>query len=151
MIFDTKQYVPLIYRSSRDFEALCRLLDMILTSTKYEIDTLINLYIPAKCPEDFLPLLAEHLGYKYNYNDKVIENRIIIDNFHKMIRNKGSETGIKLACALSLNSLDEYDIQSNLFDDIRNTFLSSKCLKDIPCNNIFILAKLYVVDLLSCP
>ena len=118
MIFDTKQYVPLIYRSSRDFEALCRLLDMILTSTKYEIDTLINLYIPAKCPEDFLPLLAEHLGYKYNYNDKVIENRIIIDNFHKMIRNKGSETGIKLACALSLNSLDEYDIQSNLFDDI---------------------------------
>ena len=95
MIFDTKQYVPLIYRSSRVYQALLKLLDIVLTTVKYETDSLINLYIPETCIEEFLPTLAEHIGYEYNYKDTVITNRIIIDNFTKMIRNRGSETGIK--------------------------------------------------------
>lgn len=107
MIFNSKQYVPLIYRSSRDYEALLRLLDTILTTVKYEIDTLINLYVPSQCIEEFLPLLAEHIGYQYSYKDTVSENRIIIANFNKMIRNRGSVTGIKLASALSLNSIED--------------------------------------------
>lgn len=107
MIFDTKQYVPLIYRSSRDYEALLKLLDILLTTVKYETDTLINLYIPEDCPEQFLATLAEHIGYKYNYNDSIKENRIVIDNFNRMIRNRGSVIGIKLACALSLNSVGD--------------------------------------------
>ena len=106
MIFDTKQYVPLIYRSSRDYQALLKLLDIVLTTVKYETDSLINLYIPKSCMEEFLPILAEHIGYEYNYKDTVSTNRIIIDNFAKMIRNRGSEVGIKLACSLSLNSLN---------------------------------------------
>lgn len=114
MLFDSKNYVPLIYRSSRDFEAILKLLDTLLTTNKYEIDTLINLYVPEDCYEDFLPLLAEHIGYKYNYDDKVSENRIIIANFPKMIRNRGSVTGIKLAAALSLNSIE------NNFDEIQD-------------------------------
>jgi len=118
MIFDTKQYVPLIYRSSRDYEALLKLLDIILTTSKYETDTLINLYIPEQCSEDFLPTLAEHLGYVYNYKDSINENRTIIDYFVKMIRNRGSITGIKLAAALSLNSIANNEEEIALLSEL---------------------------------
>ena len=116
MLFETKQYVPLIYRNSRDYQSLLKLLDIILTTVKYETDSLINLYIPEMCDENFLTLLAEHIGYTYNYSDTVDTNRIIIANFIKMIRNRGSVKGIRFACALSLNSLANIEISQSYTD-----------------------------------
>lgn len=56
-----------------------------------------------------LPLLASYVGYKYDYSESYNSNRLIIKHYPEMIRNRGSETGLALATALSVNSLGEVD------------------------------------------
>lgn len=112
----SENFVPQIYKNSRDYKALLTLLDIILNLSKHEIDNIKDLYDPMKCPVQLLPYLAEMVGYKYNNKDSVRENRIIIANFAKLIHYRGSETGIKLAAALSLNSAGkEEEIQDLSF------------------------------------
>lgn len=104
MMIKSEDFTPYVYKNSRDYKALLTLLDVILNISKYEIDNIQDFYDPMKCPMELLPYLAELVGYEYNYKDSVRENRIIIANFAKMIHYRGSETGIKLAAVLSLNS-----------------------------------------------
>ena len=115
-MINSENFVPQVYKNSRDFKALLTLLDIVLNLSKYEIDNIKDLYDPMKCPVQLLPYLAEMVGYKYNNKDSVRENRIIIANFAKLIHYRGSETGIKLAAALSLNSAGkEEEIQDLSF------------------------------------
>lgn len=113
MLIKTSKYVPKVYQS-RDYKAFLTLLDVILTTSKYEIDNLLDLYDPETCPSGLLPYLAHYVGYVYNYTDTIQENRNIIKNFNAMIRNRGSETGITLAAALSLSGSDNKDFISDL-------------------------------------
>ena len=99
-----EKLVPEVYRQSRDFQTFLQLWSLILNTTKHDIDTWLDLYDPLTCKAELLPLLAEHIGYEYNYSRSIVENRAIIKTFGKLIRNRGSELGIKLAMALSLNS-----------------------------------------------
>lgn len=61
------------------------------------------------CPDNLLPLLASYVGYKYDYTETYNTNRLIIKNYPDMIRNRGSEIGMRLAMALSVNALGEID------------------------------------------
>lgn len=60
-------------------------------------------------PNHLLPLLASYVGYRYDYTESYDTNRLIIKNYMNMIRNRGSELGMSLATALSVNALGEID------------------------------------------
>lgn len=105
----SENFLPQVYSNSRDYKALLTLLDIVLNLSKYEIDNIKDLYDPMKCPVKLLPYLAEMVGYEYNNKDSVRENRVIISNFARLIHYRGSELGIKMAAALSLNSAGKED------------------------------------------
>lgn len=122
MIFNlTKHYVPEVYSDSRDFRVFLRMIEVLSTVTKYNADHYPDLYDPSDCPDNLLENLASLVGYKdYDIGLKLNENRIIIKYFPYLIRNRGSELGIKLASALSLNTYgdpDEIFTLDNLYID----------------------------------
>lgn len=105
MIFDlTKKYVPESYTNSRDYRVLLRQLSIITTIFKYNIDHYPDLYIADECPDHLLPLLASLVGYEYNDTKSVLSNRKIIKSFPYLIRNRGSELGLRLAVTLCINT-----------------------------------------------
>lgn len=106
MLIDSKYNVPYIYRNSRDYQAILKLLDLLLTAVKEETDDLQQILDPERCPEQLLPLLASYVGYEYDPKETVKANRLIISNYQNIIHNRGSETGITIACALSFNSAE---------------------------------------------
>lgn len=106
MIFDTNAYIPEVYRRERDMQVFTKLLDIILTSCKYDIDSLYKVYDAQQCPELFLPYLADTINYRYDSANTVTSNRQIIALFILMEKYKGSEKGIKMATALSLTALN---------------------------------------------
>lgn len=101
---NVNKLVPEIYCESRDFRVFLKLLDIVINSCKYDIDNWTTLYDPLQCPENFLPLLADFIGYRYDNSLSVTENRVIMSEFNTMIKNKGSEIGLRLAAALSMNA-----------------------------------------------
>ena len=121
MIFDlTKHFVPEVYSDSRDYRVFLRMVGVLSTVIKYNADHFPDLYTAENCPENLLPYLGHMVGYDYDHGIAIDENRIIIKYFPFLIRNRGSEIGIKLAMALSLNIhtdvedlilLDDLDIQ----------------------------------------
>ena len=120
MILDLNNLVPEVYRSSRDFKVFLRLLEYIMSSTKYDIDNWLDLYNPLKCPVKFLSYLADLIGYKYNTQLSVAENRIIMSKFVEMLKNKGSDIGIRMAAALSLNAQLASDPSSKEYQEAVN-------------------------------
>ena len=106
MVFNSNKFIPEVYNRERDMQVFTKLIDILLTSCKYDIDGLYRLYDSLLCPEQFLPYLAGTINYKYDNANTVSSNRQIIGIFMLMMKYKGSEKGIKMATALSLTTLD---------------------------------------------
>lgn len=104
MLIHTKNNMPKIFATSRDYQAIQRLLDIITNVEKSDIDNLVSLVNADKCPSKYLPLLSSFVGYDYDYALSYEANRLIIKYYPLMIRLRGSEEGILLACAVALNS-----------------------------------------------
>lgn len=104
MLLNTNKYIPQVYGKSRDIQVFTSLLDIIATCCKDDIDNLYYIYDPVKCPEQFLPLLANTLNYKYDYSNTVLSNRRVIEAFVELEKLKGSQKGLAVAVALSLTS-----------------------------------------------
>lgn len=104
-IIESKNYIPWVVRQSRDMQAFCKIFDLLLNGFKTNVDYYINLIDFDGCPDNLLPLLASYVGYKYDYTESYDTNRLIIKHYPEMIRNRGSEVGISLATALSVNAL----------------------------------------------
>lgn len=108
MIFKiNKGFVPETYYESRDYRVFLKLLGVLVSVMKSNIDSFPSLYSPDDCPDNMVNLLASMVGYKYNSSLSVEDNRIIVKYFPYMIRYRGSEEGIKLATALSLNTSED--------------------------------------------
>lgn len=75
-----------------------------MTDCKHDIDSIYYVYDALKCKEQFLPLLANTLNYKYDHTVTTSHNRRIVDAFIAMEKYKGSEIGMKVATALCLIS-----------------------------------------------
>lgn len=103
MKIDSFKNVPLIYTTSRDYQALLKLFDILANVEKNDIDNLISCINADMCPSKYLPLLASYVGYDYNYDLPYDSNRTIIKYYPELIRNRGSNKGIMLACAVALN------------------------------------------------
>lgn len=99
-----ERLVPEIYRDSRDFRVFLKLFSLIVDVQKHDIDNWTTLYDPMLCPDEFLPLLSDFIGYRYDSSLSVTENRVIMSEFNTVIKNKGSEIGLRLAAALSMNA-----------------------------------------------
>ena len=116
-MIQSNNYIPQVYSKERTIQVFTKLIDIILSVCKYDIDNIGNVYDANKCPEQLLPLLASTLNYKYNFSDTVTANRKIIDVFTLMEKNRGSKVGLLMATALSLTSLaiskDNAEIISN--------------------------------------
>lgn len=108
-IIESKNYIPSILRQSRDMQALCKLLDLLINNYKTNADYWTSLIDFDTCPDNLLPLLASYVGYKYDYTESYSTNRLIIKHYPEMIKNRGSELGMSLATALSVNALGEID------------------------------------------
>ena len=104
-IIESKNYLPWVIRQSRDMQAICKVLDLLINDYKTNVDYWVNLIDFDGCPDHLLPLLASYVGYKYDYTESYDTNRLIIKYYPSMIRNRGSEIGISLATALSVNAL----------------------------------------------
>lgn len=108
-IIESKNYLPEVVRSSRDVQAFCKILDLLINSYKTNLDYYTSLIDFQGCPNELLPYLASYVGYKYDYTLSYDTNRLIISQYPNMIKNRGSEVGIALATALSVNTLGEID------------------------------------------
>ncbi len=108
-IIESKNMIPHILRQSRDMQAICKLLDLLINNYKTNVDYWTSLIDFDTCPDNLLPLLASYVGYKYDYSESYSTNRLIIKHYPEMIRNRGSELGMSLATALSVNALGEID------------------------------------------
>ena len=108
-IIESKKLIPWVLRQSRDVQALCKVFDLLINHFKTNADYWINLIDFDQCPDHLLPLLASYVGYKYDYTESYAANRLIIKHYPNMIHNRGSEIGMSLACALSLNTLGTID------------------------------------------
>lgn len=103
----TKGFVPEVYSESRDFRVFLRLLSALLSVFRDNINSVPSLYSSDDCPKEMLHLLAGMVGYNYVESRSIESNRMIIKYFPMMLRYRGSRSGIKIAAALSLNSLSE--------------------------------------------
>lgn len=108
-IIESKNMIPTVMRQSRDMQAICKVLDLLINSFKTDVDYFTSLIDYDTCPDQLLPALASYVGYKYDYTESFATNRLIIKHYAEMIRNRGSEIGMSLATALSVNTLGEID------------------------------------------
>lgn len=108
-IIESKKYIPWVVRQSRDVQALCKVLDLLINNYKTNVDYWVSLIDFDSCPNNLLPLLASYVGYKYDYTESYDTNRLIIKHYPEMIHNRGSEIGMALATALSVNALGTID------------------------------------------
>ena len=104
MLLSTNKMIPEVYGKERDIQVFTRLLDIILSCCKYDIDNIGDIYDPERCHEEFLPLFAKTLNFEYNYGDSVSANRTILKIFTLMEKWRGSQRGLRIAAALSLTS-----------------------------------------------
>lgn len=102
-------FAPKVFSRSRDYQVLLKLFEIVACVTKSDADNMINLLSADKCPDHMLPLLASYVGYEYDYNQSYDANRTIIRYYPQLIRNRGSERGIRLAAALSVNAIGAID------------------------------------------
>lgn len=92
--------VPSIYyNSSRDFQLLGHLFDLVLNSTKTEADLLFNLPLSTNSDDQLLDLMTFTLGLrlsKAKYTSRQL--RAICSVAPKMMKLKGSQKAIELLC-----------------------------------------------------
>lgn len=119
-LVSTEKLVPDVYLDSRDFKVFLKLLEMIKSTTSYDLNNWIKLYSPTKCPAEFLNLIADFVGYEYNTNISIAESRIIISNFVNLLKNRGSKLGFEQAISIVLNAQLMSDVENEDFKDAVN-------------------------------
>ena len=87
-MIESKKLVPEHYRKSYDFGVFLKLLDYIVASYKGEVDDINGLIVPNRCPKDYLPMLADYVGYKYDPNVSEDVNRKIIEEYINLIKSR---------------------------------------------------------------
>lgn len=104
-MFRLQDNVPDIYvTESRDFQLFCKLVDFIVNSTKYNIDSIVDLLDTTKINDNMLSLLATKLGFfpKYEYDSRRL--RYMLAAFPYMMKYKGTKKGIEIATTAILKS-----------------------------------------------
>ena len=116
----SKAYVPdAYYEESRDFQVFLNLIDLIVNNIYTKTGHMEDLLNPDNCPNEFLQLLTNYVGYDYDYLEDYDVNRTIIKYFTKLLKNRGSRTGIMLAVSLAtISSRHQTTLDLNKYSSI---------------------------------
>lgn len=107
-MFRVEQNVPDVYvQESRDFQLLARLYDLAFQSSRFSIDSMQDISDTMRCNATLLPLLSTKLGFPAQLDVDERAYRHVLSAFPRIIRYKGSLTGVALI--------------ANLFERITNT------------------------------
>lgn len=111
--------VPEAYTNSADFRFFLRWIELCYTQVQFDIENMVDLLDPERCPASLLWMLGDTKGYKYDDRVTVAMNRLIILYFMSLIRNRGSKTGITLAAELNLAqfNLNDYAKENPAYED----------------------------------
>lgn len=125
--------VPEIYKSSQDFRFFLEWFSTALSKVQYDIENLLDLYDPLRCPEDLLWMLAETIGYKFDDRLNTAFNRLVLIYFMSMIKNRGSKDGVTLAAEINL-------AQFRIQDAAKAKTVLNNRLEDtsIPVNTVYV-------------
>lgn len=147
-MIECRKYVPDYYERSRDYQVFLKLLDLIINACKADIDFFTDLLSADACKARMLPLLANYVGYSYDYEEKVKTNRVIIKNYPTLLRNRGSITGIRMAVAISMCQLEDVEDESiyQLFNVSYDTTYDNHG-REVNCIRIYLFQEAYLSKL----
>ena len=102
-LIDVRKFVPEYFGNNREFQVFLRAVNIAFSVIKSNTDNFIpNLLNPLRCKARLLPLLSNYVGWDYLPSERVITNRWITKLYPLLVRNRGNETGLTLAIALSI-------------------------------------------------
>lgn len=108
-IFRLQKNVPDIYiKGSRDFQLMCNVFDIMNSGVKYDIDSMTEILNTSTCRDSMLPILQTKLGF---INDRPLTNteiRHVLTAFKRLVKDKGSQIGIKEAIEIYLKLLNTH-------------------------------------------
>lgn len=93
---------PEVYKESSDFRFFLDWFDKCLHRIQFDIENMIDIYDPLRCPKNLLWMLADTIGFKYDGRLPASYNRLVLVYFMSMIRLKGSKDGMTLAAETNL-------------------------------------------------
>jgi len=97
---------PEVYTAeSRDFQVLCRIFDLLLNSTKFDVDSIKKISDTSKIRSEMLPLLQTKLGFFSNAKADAEELRLLLSTFPLLVKKKGSLKSIQEAINTYIKTL----------------------------------------------
>lgn len=130
--------VPQVYKEeSADFRTWIELFADALQRTQFDIEHMLDLYDPLRCPAHLLWMLADTMGFRYDDRLPTSFNRLVLVYFMSMIRLKGSKTGVMLAAEVNLKQFDILNyMKEHEVDDIYDNRLEDTT---IPVNSVYVM------------
>ncbi len=114
-------HIPQIYAESYDYRILLKMMDIIMTNYQSDSESLSDNASSFYCDDSKLKLLSDKLSYKYNNEISYYHNRLAMKYYLEMLRNKGTEYGLRLAIYIALigykDDLGNY-YSSGIVDDV---------------------------------
>mgnify|MGYP003300680460 CR=1 FL=1 len=151
-MFNIKKNVPDAYtRTSRDFQLMCNVYNVLQMATKFDIDSILNLSDTKLCNDSTLKLLQTKLGFFTNYELIGEDLRTLLNSFPYLLRKKGTLTGIKQCIQLFFKIIDRtraVDV-SVINDKIDTSEHNYDITSQVYVVNINILSKKFDVTLLT--
>lgn len=97
-MFRFQDNLPEVYiNESRDFQVLARLSDVLFSGIKYDIDTMVRILDATLIKDRMLDLLCTRVGFFSSVEIDAQVLKYIIASFPYILKNKGTEKGIKAA------------------------------------------------------
>ena len=127
--------LPEIYTSSQDFRFFLDWISTCLEKTQEDIENLIDLYDPLRCPSELLWMLGDTMGFKFDNRFCYAYNRLVMLYFMSMIYNRGSITGMTIAANLNLAqfNINKYGEENSiLYERLEDTSIPVNSANIIP-------------------
>lgn len=103
----TQEMVPDYYiEKSRDFQVLCRILDYLYNSTKYNSESLKNITNTKHAKDTILPLIGDKFGI---YDKDAYSTRAMLDALPCALKYKGSLHSVVTLINAFLDSMEIFD------------------------------------------
>lgn len=153
-MFRVQNNVPEVYvNESRDFQLLCRTLDLINSGVRFDINTMKNITDTSHCNSRLLQLLSDKLGFFTHENIIDEDLRQILRAFPNIENNKGSILAIEQALYLFMRinqirtsiyiQIGDGEITVGIQSNVRNTKILQEIFKYIIPTGYIIRYKFY--------
>lgn len=113
-MFRLQDNLPEVYiNESRDFQILARISDMLFSSIKYDVDTMVNILDATLVKDKLLDLLCTRVGFFPAIEIDAQVLKYIIASFPYIIKHKGTAAGIKAAVNAVLKAENTQAVQTD--------------------------------------